>query len=241
MKTSEFKAISYLRWIGVLYLLVIILAGFSQGYVRGSLISPGDAAATASNIESNLGLFRIGLLTDLTAFLLDAVISVMLYQVFKPFGKSLAMSMSALRLLAHPAIGSLNLINHFMAYHVLGDGAMVDSFSAEQLESLSLFFTEVHQYGYMIAGGFFGMHLLLLAVMIYKSDVLPKWIAGFLIGSAAGYLLETYGNFGIPGYETSLALIVGVSAAIGEIGLTLFLLIRGGSQVYRTETKSTVS
>lgn len=235
MKNLDHKNLSYLRWIGVLYLLVIILAGFSQGYVRGTLITPGDAMATASNIQSNLGLFQLGLTTDLTAFLLDAIISVMLYQVFKPYGKGMAMIMSALRLLAHPAIGSLNLLNHFMAYHVLGGELYLDAFSSEQLHALSLLFTQAHQYGYMIAGAFFGVHLLLLGYLAYKTPVLPNWIGGFLLGSAAGYLLETYGNFVIPGNEAWLALIVGVSAAIGELGLTLYLMIVGGTKLYRKQ------
>ena len=84
------------RLTGLLYLLVIICAGFSQGYVRGTLVVFGDAQATAANILANEGLFRLGLTSDLIAFLLDAVISVLLYQIFKPYGKILAMVSSAM-------------------------------------------------------------------------------------------------------------------------------------------------
>ena len=109
-----------IRFTGLLYLLVIICAGFSQGYVRGTLVVPEDAIATATNILSNEGLFRLGLSADLVAFVLDAIISVMLYQLFKPYNKSLAMVSAALRLIAHPAIGALNLLNHYMSLEVLG-------------------------------------------------------------------------------------------------------------------------
>lgn len=237
MKTEIMKSVAYLRRMGLFYLLVIILAGFSQGYVRGSLIVAGDAAQTAANIEANLGLFRLGLSTDLLAFILDAIISVMLYQVFKPFGKSLAMVSAALRLLAHPAIGSLNLLNHFLAYQVYESGALAATFSPEQLQALSLFFTEAHRYGYLIAGAFFGLHLLLLGIQIYQSGVVPKIFGGFLLGSALGYLLESLGDFMVPGYEGYLALIVGFSAALGEVGLTFYLLIAGASKKYKTILK----
>ncbi len=53
------------RLTGVLYLLVIICAGVSQGYVRGTLVIPGDASATATNILQNTSLFRLGLSLDL--------------------------------------------------------------------------------------------------------------------------------------------------------------------------------
>lgn len=215
------------RLTGLLYLFVIILAGFSQGYVRGTLIVPGDAMASASNILENMGLFRLGLTTDLLAFILDAIISVLLYQMFRPFGKSLAMASSALRLIAHPAIGSINLLNHFLAYKALGGEEFLNAFSGVQLHSLSMLFIEAHRYGYLIAGGLFGVHCLLLGILIYRSNTIPKIFGGFLMGSAAGYLIETFGNFNVPGYEMYTALIVGITAAIGEVAFTFYLLIKG--------------
>lgn len=215
------------RLTGFLYLLIIICAGFSQGYIRGSIVVPEDAMATANNILQNQGLFRLGLSLDLVAFIIDAVVSVLLYQMFKPFGKTLAMTSAALRLIAHPAIGSLNLLNHYLAYHILGDAEFLTVFDEAQRQSLSLLFMDAHRNGYLIAGGFFGLHCLLLGALIYKSSAIPNIFGGFLIGSAAGYLLETFGNFSLPGYEEYTALIVGVAAAIGELSFTFYLLIKG--------------
>jgi hypothetical protein len=227
MQTSDLKSKSFFRMTGALYLVVIICAGLSQGYVRGSLVISGDAAATAANIGLHESLFRLGLSLDLVAFVVDAIISVMLYQIFKPYGKTLALASAALRLVAHPAIGSLNLINHFMAYQILSGAEYLRVFDPPQLEALSLFFMEAHRYGYLIAGAFFGLHLLLLGIQIYRSDLLPKIFGGLMLGAAAGYLLETFGNFSLPGNEAWLALVVGISAALGEVGLALYLIIRG--------------
>lgn len=218
------------RLTGLLYLLVIICAGFSQGYVRGSIIVFGDAAATSTNILENLGLFRLGLSLDLVAFTIDAIISVLLYQMLKPFGKNLAMASAALRLIAHPAIGSLNLLNHYLAYQVLGGAEYLSVFDTNQLQSLSMLFLEAHRYGYLIAGGLFGLHCLLLGILIFKSNTIPNIFGGFLMGSAAGYLIEAFGNFSFPGYEGYTAAIVGISATIGEVSLTFYLLIRGKKQ-----------
>lgn len=212
---------------GILYLLVIICAGFSQGYVRETIIISGDALATSNNILQNEGLFRLGFTLDLIAFIIDAAISVLLYQMFKPFGKNLAMISAALRLLAHPAIGSMNLINHFLALQVLSGPELLAAFDQNQLEALSLFFVNAHQYGYLIAGGFFGMHCFLLGISIYKSDTVPNIFGGLLLGSAAGYLIETFGNYNLPGHESLTALIVGVVAALGEVSLTLYFIFKG--------------
>jgi hypothetical protein len=86
---------------------------------------------------------------------------------------------------------------------------------------------EAHRMGYLIAGVFFGLHCLLLGILIYRSQRIPK-LFGWLMGAAAaGYLLESFGDILFPGHEAVLALIVGVSAALGEVGLTLYLLIKG--------------
>jgi hypothetical protein len=226
-------SVKSIRMTGVLYLLVIICAGFGQGYVRGTLIVPGEAATTANNIIQNKELFQLGLTTDLIAFLLDTVIAVMLFQLFKPYNKTLAMVSSAFRLIAHPAIGSINLLNHYMAMKVLDTNQLSDSFSLEQLQELSGMLMEAHHYGYLIAGGFFGVHCILLGMLIYKSNVFPKFFGGLLIGSGAGYLIETFGNFNIPGYETYTALIVGIAAAIGEVGITIYMLTKGATASYQ--------
>lgn len=223
MKTTT----SNVRIIGLLYALVIICAGFSQGYVRGTLVVPGDASTTASNILSNLQLFRVGLAADLVAFILDAIISILLYQLLKPYGKTLAMVSSSLRLLAHPAIGSLNLLNHFMAYHILDGGEFLSTFNLAQLESMSLFFMDAHRYGYLIAGGFFGVHCALLGHQLVKSNLLPSLFGYLMMLAAVGYLMETFGNFVFPGNEEWLALLVGTTAALGEVLLAFYLLIKG--------------
>lgn len=230
-----------LRLTGFMYLLVIICAGFSQGYVRGTLVVTDDAAATAANILSNEGLFRFGLVTDLIAFLLDAVISVMLYQIFKPYNKTLAMISSAFRLLAHPAIASLNLLNHYMALEVLGGEAFLGVFTSDQLQSISLLFMEAHHYGYLIAGAFFGIHCFLLGILIYQSDMFPDLFGGLLIGSAAGYLMETFGNFNFPGNEAWLVLLVGITAALGEVSLTFYMLFKGLTKSKKSNLKTTAS
>jgi len=243
MKTfnQPLMSVKQIRLIGLLYLLVIILAGFSQGYVRGSIFVPGDSTETASRILENHSLFRIGIVTDLLAFILDAIISVLLYQLFKPFNRGLAMVMASLRLLAHPAIASINLINHYLAYKVLHADTFMSTFNPEQLHSLSTLFLEAHSYGYMIAGGLFGVHCLLLGILIYKTNIFPKVFGGFMLGAAAGYLLETFGNFSAPGYEATTALIVGVSAALGEVSLTFYMIIQAAKKSYKTQLKNTAS
>ncbi|MEZ4899147.1 MAG: DUF4386 domain-containing protein [Saprospiraceae bacterium] len=229
MKHREFPLTNkgMFRVTGILYLLVIVLAGFSQGFVRTTVMVPGDAMETSARILTHSGLFRWGLVTDLAAFILDAVVSVLLYQLLKPFGKTLAMITSALRLLAHPAIGAVNLLNHYLAGYVLSGAPFLSVFEPEQLQSLSLLFMDTHRNGYLLAGGFFGVHCLLLGILLVQSRLMPQFFGIAILVAGLAYLLETFGDFLMPGHEETLAWIVGLSAAIGEVGFTLYLIIRG--------------
>ena len=129
---------------------------------------------------------------------------------------------ASFRLIAHPAIASLNMLNHFAALAVL-DG----SFVVTRPESFSLFFMELHSTGYLVAGVFFGVHLLILGYLLVKSELFPK-ILGLLLGIAGlGYLIESFGSFLLPAYADFYTMIVTVTAVLGEISFTFWLLVKG--------------
>ncbi|MGK7393401.1 MAG: hypothetical protein ACNS62_02470 [Candidatus Cyclobacteriaceae bacterium M3_2C_046] len=39
--------------------------------------------------------------------------------------------------------------------------------------------------------------------------------------------MESFSNFSVPDHEAWLALLLGVTAAIGEVGLTFYFIIKG--------------
>lgn len=212
---------------GVLYLLVILCAGFSQGYVRESLIVAGDAAATAQNIIHSEWLYRLGFVSDLVAFLCDLIISVLFYILLKPVNKTIALIAAFSRLLAHPAIASINLLNHFIALELLSGADYLAAFDTNQLHALVLLFLDMHAVGYLIGGAFFGLHLFFLGYLLFKSALFPN-VLGILIGlAAAGYIIESFGTFLFPKYKDVYTWLVTVPAVIGELSLALWLLIKG--------------
>ena len=215
------------RITGVLYLVIIICAGFSEGYVRSSLIVSGNAAATADNIVNSEWLFRVGFVSDLIAFLSDAAVAILLYVLLRPVSKTLSLLAASFRLLAHPAIASINLLNHFIALSLLSGAGYLNVFEAGQLQAMVLLFLNMHNIGYLIAGAFFGIHCFILGYLLYKSDLFPGILGILMIIASIGYLTESFGNFLFAGYEAILAWIVGVSAGIGELSLTFWLLIKG--------------
>lgn len=215
------------RLTGALYLIIIICAGFSEGFVRESLIIPGDAATTAANILASEDLYRLGFVSDLIAFICDLVVSVLLYVLLKPVNKTLALTVAALRLLAHPAIASINLLNHFMVLPLLGGADYLNVFDVGQLQAMALLLLDAHRIGYLIAGAFFGLHCFLLGFLLYRSDLFPRIFGILMTIAGIGYLLESFGNFLFPEYESILTWVVAISAVLGEVTLCLWMLVKG--------------
>jgi hypothetical protein len=96
----------------------------------------------------------------------------------------------------------------------------------EQQEAWTILFMNAHNAAYFLAGAFFGIHCLLLGILLYHSRLFSKVFDIFMVVAAGGYLLETFGNFIFPGNQIVLANIVGFSPAIGEVSLTFYLLIK---------------
>jgi len=64
----ERSPIFYARIAGFIYLFAMALAIFSQSFVLGKIVVPGDAAATAGNILAFEGLYRLGIVVDVITF-----------------------------------------------------------------------------------------------------------------------------------------------------------------------------
>ena len=218
---------SYARTAGILYLLIILLAGLSEGYIRSGIIVPGDAAATTDNILASKFLFRLGFVSDLIAFICDAAVAILLYVLLKSVNKTVALIAAALRLIAHPAIGSINLLNHISALQVLNNPDLLTAFGREQLQQVALQFLSAHKTGYLIAGAFFGVHCLLLGYLLFKSELFPKILGVLIFMASIGYLTESFGSSLFPEYSGVFSMIVVIPAVIAEFSLCLWLLIKG--------------
>lgn len=100
------------RIAGGLYLLLAVLGGLAQLYVRPRAVVPADPAATAANVAADTSLFQLffaGELVSITAFLLVAMV---LYRLLKHVDRDVAAAMVTFVAVA-AAIMSLNMLNHY--------------------------------------------------------------------------------------------------------------------------------
>jgi hypothetical protein len=185
------------RITGLLYLLVIVTAAFAEMGVRGPMIVSGDAAATARNIMAGEGLYRLGGVADLANLACDVAISILLYELLKPGGRTLARLAAAFRLMADACLAAATLF-HFAPLFFLSGAPYLGAFTPAQLQALAYQALRVHGLGYNLCLVFFGIHLLLIGYLIARSAIIPRAIGALLALTGILYLVNSYVHLAAP-------------------------------------------
>jgi hypothetical protein len=217
------------RVAGIGYLIIFVLGIFANFFIFGGLLVRGDAAATANNIMANGLLFRGGMLSWLIVLICDIVIAWALYIFLKPVSKSLSLLTAWFRLV-YVTIFGITQLNLLFVLLLLSGTDYLAVFDTNQLQALAMLFLNGHNLGFLIGLVFFGVHLLLLSYLIFKSSYIPKILGVLLILSSLGYLIDSFANFLLPNYadyETIFLLLVAIPGIIGELSFTLWLLLKG--------------
>lgn len=224
------KASKLARLAGLFYLIVAVTGGFSELYVREALIETGDPATTAANIAASPTLFRVAFASDLLNITFFVFAALALYALLKSVNHNVAVGMVVFNAVA-AAVMSANMINHFAALRV-GTDSGVTSLGSEGLVQL---FLDMHSNGYAIAQIFFGLWLLPLGYLVYKSGFFPKALGVMLMIGSASYLTELVAGFLFPGTGESVLLLIAIPAAIAEMSFLFWLLIKGAKVTSQAE------
>ena len=209
------------RITGAFYLLAMLTGIFAQGFVSGSLVVDGDAAATATNILTHRGLFQLGFAVYLIEMACQIAITALFYDLLKPAGRSVSL-LAAFLGLAGCVIKTFSRVFFIVPLFVLEGAHYLSVFSAEQLQALALLFLKVNDRGAGIALVFFGFYALLTGYLTIRSTFLP-WILGVLgMFGGLGWLSFLYLplGYGLFPYIAALGLL-------GAVSLILWLLVFG--------------
>jgi hypothetical protein len=223
--TRAFSPVKAARLAGLLYLVIIVLGIAGEVLVRSSLIVQNDPGATAANIMAAGGLFRFGFVTDSVMFLSDVALAVLLFVLLRPVGPVLSLMAMVFRL-AQTAVIAMNLLNYHAAGMLLGNPVYGAAFGEREVQALALFRLDLHAHGYDLGLILFGVHCLLLGVLVVRSRYFPRFLGFLLMAAAVVYLVGSYTRFLFPEALDALAPIYLV-AVVSEVSLCLWLLIKG--------------
>jgi len=214
------------RTAGVFYVVTILGGLFAEIGVRGRLIVPNDAAATAQNILASETLFRLGFAADLVGGAAYVVVTLLLYELLKPVNRPVAL-LSVLFSLVGSAIGAASAVAHIAPLLLLKGASYLSVFNGPQLQAMALFFLKLHQQGLLVALIFFGCYCLLLGWLIFKSTFMPRTVGVLIAISGAALLANSFGLFIAPPIGNAVNTYVLALDGLGEIALTVWLLVKG--------------
>ena len=198
--------------VGIAFIISLFLAIFVGNFILPNFINPGDAAVLANDINSNENLFNIAVFVYLIILALDTAIALALYIVLKPANKILAYLSGIFRLL-YAAIAVISVL------------------------ALAFQFIDVYSYEIMklwIGYLFFTSHIFVTGYAVFKSGYIPRVLGVLLIIDSFCYIMAFYVSFLVP---EALLLIFMVCMIIGELSLSLWLLLKSAKMSEMIEEK----
>ncbi len=214
------------RLAGLLFFILVITGVFAEIFVRQKLYVFNDPATTAQNIIENQFLFRLGFVSDLVMSTVFFIYGYVLYLIFRSVSKRISLFL-LLCIVISVAMLCQNLLYQFSALELLINPDYKMVFKPKQLETLSLFFQNIHTKGYIVNQIFHGLYLFPLGYMIIKSKYVPRIIGIFSILGFAGVLTNFFHYFLFPNYESILLDNITIPADIAEFSICLWFLIMG--------------
>ncbi len=213
------------RFAGLLYVLASIVGFFAMGYVPDKLIVHGNAAATANNIAGSETLFRLGIAGGILGQTAFIFVALALYDLLKEVNRRHASLMVMLIVVSIP-IALLNELNSFAALVLVRGAEFLSIFDKAQRDALAMLFLNLHGRGFVVAEIFWGLWLFPLALLVYKSRFLPRFLGVWLALAGFAWVILSLTSVLLPQYQDKVY-AYSQPAIVGEIAFMLWLLIRG--------------
>ena len=212
--------------VGVLYLIQMAVAIFGETFVRGRLIVRGDATQTAQNILAHEQLFRFSIVGDLFVYTGVIVLMWAFYVVVRPVNKNLAL-LAVLFRLAENAVLCVATVYSLVILKLVGSTDYLKPFEPAQLHALARLALNTQGLTMNIGFILLGLGSAIFAYLLLKSGYVPKAIAAWGIFSSLVLAGLTLIIIVLPGLGTTLGLTYMVPMFFYEVGLGLWLVIKG--------------
>ena len=165
-------------------------------------------------------LFRFGILSLFVVVVLDVVVACALYRVFKPVSERVSMLAAWFRIV-YAGIFAVAITQLVAVLRLLDNAGHLDAFRTAQMHAQALArineFTDIWDAGLVL----FGLHLLIVGYLAYRSSFVPKLLAVLLAIAGLGYLFDSLAR------AAGSSLDVSMFTFIGEFLLALWLVTRG--------------
>ena len=212
------------RLAGVLYLIWIITGLFAMFYIPSQINVQDDAATTAQNILSNELLFRTGIVNDLISSAIWVFLVLVLYRLFKEVNERQVKLLVALVIVQVPAVFFIEACN--ITSLMILKGEILKTFELTQRQDFAKLFLKINDYGVLTLELFWGLWLFPLAILVYRSQFLPRFLGVWLIIDGFALVVLSFTSLLLPEYKDMVFKITFLPM-LGEFAFMLWLLIVG--------------
>jgi hypothetical protein len=214
------------RVAGFLYLLLVVAAPLRLIYIPFKLFVHGNATATAHNIAAHELLFRLGIVTDLFCGAILIFLVLALYRLLQGVDHNQAVLMVILGGLMPATIDFFNVLNDAAALMLVRGADFLSVFEKSQRDALAMLFLRLHGQEVVAAEILWGLWLFPLAILVYRSRFLPRFLGVWLTINGLAYLAMSLTGLLLPQQEDMVSKIT-FPAQLGEVAIMLWLLIKG--------------
>jgi len=214
------------REAGLWYLLLIVIGPLRLIYIPSKLFVHGDATATANNIAAHEWLFRFGIVADLAGGVVLILVVLAFYRLFKGVDRNLAVLVVIFGGVMPALIYFVSVVSDAAALMIVRGGDFLSAFDKPQRDALAMVFLKLRDHQNTAAEILWGVWLLPLAMLVYRSGFLPRFLGVWLaIGGFAYLILSVTGEL-LPQYQ-GMVFTYAQPAFFGEIAIMLWLVIKG--------------
>ena len=202
---------------GYTLLLMALIAGFSFGFAFPKIYNPSSLDFAQSKLVENLQLYKFMLLGILIVVLLDVLVSWTLYIYFKKDNYKLALLSAFLRIIYSLILG-LAIYYLFKNISELDNKIIIENYNS---------FQNIWSIGLIV----FGTHLLIVGVLMKLHKLVPRILYYLTMIAGVSYILVHLLKTTLPQLtelNTNLNNILALPMALGELGLAVWLIIKGG-------------
>jgi hypothetical protein len=206
---------------GIAY-LIMMASPLTEFLVYNKLVISQEAAQTVQNILTHQALFNIGIFGYLVNFMGDILSAWALYILLKPVNANLSL-LAAWVKLVYAVISLVSVLNLLNVVELLQRPDYLKVFGPEQLRAQAMLSLKSFRNGWSFAFIFFGIHLLLVGYLAFRSGYIPRVIGIFIAIAGFGWLVDNVQPYLYPRYEVNIGMFTG----LGELIFMFWLLIKG--------------
>jgi hypothetical protein len=182
----------------------------------------GDGPATLERLRTNHTPYLIGVLLLFITYVMDVIVAWALYWFLRPSEPALSQLCAWMRLV-YTGLAFMGLMATFSAFALARAESLANQVGDAALQAEILFRLSAANSISSVSLTFFGVHLLVLAVALWRSAHVPRWIAIAVALAGLAYPISYISQYIAP--ELYLGWLL--AFALGELVFMVWMLVAG--------------